>query len=72
MKDQLWYQLYQAAILELEAALLKERVDAAEAAIQERSAELPRGTEHDKERWAIADAKSALAALRRKELRASS
>jgi hypothetical protein len=69
MKDHRWYQLYEAAVFELDAAKLKGRIDAAETAIRERLAELPPGAEHDKERWIIAAAKSALEVLRRKELR---
>ena len=40
MEDQRWYPLYQAAVLELDTAKLKERIDAAEEAIREREIEL--------------------------------
>jgi hypothetical protein len=69
MKDQRWYQLYEAAILELDAARLKERIDAAEAAIRDREAVLPPGAEHDKERQMIAYVKQTLKILRRNELK---
>jgi hypothetical protein len=69
MKEQRWYQLYEAAILELDAARLKERIDAAEGAIREREAELSPGAEHEKERQTIEWAKQTLKIVRRNELK---
>jgi hypothetical protein len=65
MKDPRWYQLYEAAVLELDTATLKERIDAAQAAIREREIELQPSSAHDEERQMIADARHNLAVLRR-------
>jgi hypothetical protein len=69
MKNQRWYRLYEAAILRLEAPQLKERLDAVDAAIGERFAELQGSSEHDKELRLLAEARQALELLRRNELR---
>jgi hypothetical protein len=65
MEDQRWYPLYQAAVLELDTAKLKERIDAAEEAIREREIELLSSRDDDQERHMIADARRNLALLRR-------
>jgi hypothetical protein len=68
MKNQRWYRLYEAAILRLEAPQLKERLDAVDAAIGERFAELHGSTGNDKELRLLAEARDALDLLRRNEL----
>jgi hypothetical protein len=57
MKNQRWYRLYEAAILRLEAPQLKERLDAVDAAIRERFAELQGSTGNDKELRLLAEAR---------------
>jgi hypothetical protein len=68
MKNQRWYRLYEAAILRLEAPQLKERLDAVDAAIGERFAELQGSAGNDKELRLLAEARDALDLLRRNEL----
>ena len=64
-KSQLWYQLCAAAVIELDAKLLIERVDAAEAAIQGRLRDLQYDSDHHKERHLMEDAQRTLRFLRR-------
>lgn len=64
INDQRWYRLYEAALLRLDDPKLKERIDAIDAAIRERLAELEPGSE-DKELRLLADANVALEILRR-------
>jgi hypothetical protein len=69
MKNQRWYRLYEAVLLQLEAPRLNERMDAIDVAIRERFAELEPSSEHDKERQMLAEAKVELEILRRNELK---
>lgn len=59
-----WTQLYEAALLELDPTKLRERIDAAHAAIESRISELPyRGS---KEALALKDAQRNLRTLLRR------
>ena len=64
-KSQPWYQLYAAAVVELDPKLLTERVDATEAAIHGRLRDLQYDSDHHEERQLIEDAQRTLAFLRR-------
>jgi hypothetical protein len=64
-KSQPWYQLYSAAIVELDRKHLIERVDATEAAIHGRLRDLQYDTDHHEERQMMGDAQRALEFLRR-------
>ena len=64
-KSQPWYQLYAAAVVELDRKQLIERVDATEAAIHGRLRDLQYDSDHHEERRRIADAQRVLAFLRR-------
>ncbi len=55
-KSQPWYQLYGAAVVELDPKLLIDRVDATEAAIQGRLRDLQYDSDHHEERQLMADA----------------
>jgi hypothetical protein len=65
MHDQLWYQLYETAVLELDTKRLKERIDAALAAIDERLLVVPLSPEY----YALLDAIRTLEVLRRNEVK---
>ncbi len=73
-KDVLWRELYKAAILELDPAILHKRIEAAHAAIQQRTAEL--GNSHDgnpgEERREMVDALNNLRAIQKVESRVAS
>jgi hypothetical protein len=64
-KSQPWYQLYAAAVVELDKKVLVERVNATEAAINGRLRDLQYDSDHHEERQSIADAQRVLAFLRR-------
>ena len=64
-KSQPWYQLYAAAVVELDSKHLLERVDATEAAIHGRLRDLQYDSDHHEERQRISDAQRVLAFLRR-------
>lgn len=64
-KSQPWYQLYAAAVIELDPKQLIERVDASEAAIHGRLLDLQYDSDHHEERHLIEDAQRTLAFLRR-------
>jgi len=64
-KSQPWYQLYAAAVVELDRKQLIERVDATEAAIHGRLRDLQYDSDHHEERQRIADAQRVLGFLRR-------
>lgn len=63
--SQPWYQLYAAAVVELNPERLIERMDAAEAAIHGRLRDLQYDSDHHEERRSIVDAQRVLAFLRR-------
>ena len=64
-KSQPWYQLYAAAVVELDPKQLTECVDATEAAIQGRLRDLQCDSDHHEERHLMEDAQRILAFLRR-------
>jgi hypothetical protein len=64
-KSQPWYQLYAAAVVELDRKQLIERVDATEAAIHGRLRDLQYDSDHHEERRLIVDAQRVLGFLRR-------
>jgi hypothetical protein len=64
-KSQPWYQLYAAAVVELDPKQLTERVDATEAAIHGRLRDLRYDSDHHEERQLMEDAQHTLAFLRR-------
>jgi hypothetical protein len=64
-KSQPWYQLYAAAVVELDPKQLIERVDATEAAIHGRLRDLQYDSDHHEERRLMEDAQRTLAILRR-------
>jgi hypothetical protein len=64
-KSQRWFELYSAAVLELEPDRLIERVDAAESAIHGRLRDLQYDRDHHEERQLIGDAQHTLSFLRR-------
>jgi hypothetical protein len=64
-KSQPWYQLYAAAVVELDAKQLIERVSATEAAIHGRLRDLQYDSEHHEERRLMEDAQRTLGFLRR-------
>ena len=64
-KSQPWYQLYAAAIVELDSKKLIERMDATEAAIHGRLRDLRYDSDHHEERHLMEDALRALTLLRR-------
>ncbi len=64
-ESQPWYQLYAAAVVELDRMRLLERVDATEAAIHGRLRDLQCDSDHHEERQRISDAQRVLAFLRR-------
>ena len=64
-KSQPWYQLYAAALVELDPKQLTERADATEAAIHGRLRDLQYDSDHHEERQLIEDAQRTLAFLRR-------
>ncbi len=64
-KSQPWYQLYAAAVVELDPKQLTERVDATEAAIHGRLRDLQYDSDHHEERHLMEDAQRILAFLRR-------
>ena len=64
-KSQPWFELYSAAVLEVEPDRLIERVDAAESAIHGRLRDLQYDSDHHEERQLMADAQHSLAVLRR-------
>ena len=63
-KSQPWYQLYAAAVVELDPKQLTERVDATEAAIHGRLRDLQYDSDHHEERQLIEDAQRTLGFLR--------
>ena len=71
MTNEHWHQLYEAAVLELDAKRLKERIDAAIAAINERLKTLEPLIDHPAEHQMLTDAVQTLEALRRNELKPS-
>ncbi len=64
-KSQPWYQLYAAAIVELDCKQLVERMDATEAAIHGRLRDLQYDSDHHEERQMMVDAQRTLQFLRR-------
>jgi hypothetical protein len=64
-KSQPWYQLYAAAVVELDPKQLIERVDTTEAAIHGRLRDLQYDSDHHEERRLMEDAQRTLAFLRR-------
>jgi hypothetical protein len=64
-ESQRWYQLYAAALVELDPNNLIERVEATEAAIHGRLRDLQYDSDHHEERQLMADAQHSLAVLRR-------
>ena len=64
-KSQPWYQLYAAALVELDPKQLTERADATEAAIHGRLRDLQYDSDHHEERQLMEDAQRTLAFLRR-------
>ena len=64
-KSQPWFELYSAAVLEVESDRLIERVDAAESAIHGRLRDLQYDSDHHEERQLIGDAQRTLSFLRR-------
>jgi hypothetical protein len=64
-KSQPWYQLYAAAVVELDPKRLIERLDTTEAAIHGRLRDLQYDSDHHEERRLMEDAQRALAFLRR-------
>jgi hypothetical protein len=64
-KSQPWFELYSAAVLEVEPDRLIERVDAAESAIHGRLRDLQYDSDHHEERQLIGDAQRTLSFLRR-------
>jgi hypothetical protein len=64
-RSQAWYQLYAAAVVELDPKQLIERVDVTEAAIRGRLRDLQYDSDHHEERQLIDDAQHTLAFLRR-------
>jgi hypothetical protein len=71
MRDQRWYRMYEAVLVELHAPRLNERLDAVDLAIRERLAELEPSCETDKELRILADAEAALDVLRHRLKRRS-
>ncbi len=71
-KDYPWRKLYEAAMIELEPKKLQERIEAAQAALQQRTQELLVADDRDgsalEERLAIADAVHSLRTLQKVEL----
>ena len=71
-KDYPWRKLYEAAMIELEPKKLQERIEAAQAAPQQRTQELLVADDRDgsalEERLAIADAVHSLRTLQKVEL----
>jgi hypothetical protein len=63
-KSQPWFNLYNAALLELNPKRLTERVDAAEMAIHGRLRDLQHDSNHHEERTLIVDAERNLSFLR--------
>ena len=63
-KSQPWFNLYNAALLELNPKRLTERVDAAEMAIHGRLRDLQHDSNHHEERKLIVDAERNLSFLR--------
>jgi hypothetical protein len=63
-KSQPWFDLYNAALLELNPKRLTERVDAAELAIHGRLRDLRHDSNHYEERKLIVDAERNLSFLR--------
>jgi hypothetical protein len=59
-----WQELYHLALVEPDTAKLRQRVQAAEAVIQERLAEISDDPNHGPERRAIQDALSSLYVLK--------
>jgi FKBP-type peptidyl-prolyl cis-trans isomerase (trigger factor) len=69
--DLSWQELYRAALLEVQPEQLRQRIDAAEKAIFERSEELRQaGNQGNKEQAAMADALRALRVLAQSECQA--
>jgi hypothetical protein len=69
MNDQKWFRLYHEAVLELDAARVKGRMEAALAAIKARFLELQPAGNHANERQRLRDAQQTLEVLQRKELK---
>jgi hypothetical protein len=59
-----WQNEYEAALVELDNNILRERIDAAEAAIYRRLQQLSQDSNHQTERHVINDALASLASLR--------
>jgi hypothetical protein len=64
-KSQPWYQLYAAAIVEVDRKQLIKRADATETAIHGRLRDLQYDSDHHEERQMMGDAQRALEFLRR-------
>ena len=64
-ESQPWYQLYAAAVVELDHNRLIERLNATQAAIHGRLQDLQYDSDHDEERQLMADAQRTVAFLRR-------
>ena len=64
-ESQPWFDLFYAAVLELNPKRLTERVDAAEVAIHGRLRDLQHDSNHHEERKLIVDAERKLSFLRR-------
>jgi len=63
-ESQPWYQLYAAAVVELDPKQLIERLNATEAAIHGRLRDLQYDSDHHEERQLMADAQHTVAFLR--------
>ena len=66
-EDKSWFEVYRAAVLELDAQKLPERIVAAKQAVQLRLKEIQGNTDHHAERQQIEDALSSLPTLEREK-----
>jgi hypothetical protein len=66
-EDKSWFEVYKAAVLELDLQKLPERIVAAKEAVQVRLKEIQGDTDHHAERQHIDDALSSLRTLEREK-----
>lgn len=66
-EDKPWFELYKAAVLELDSQKLPGRIVAAKKSVQLRLIEIQGDTDHHAERQQIEDALSSLRALEREK-----
>ena len=66
-EDKSWFEVYKAAMLELDPRKLPERIVAAKEAVQLRLKEIQGDTDHHAERQQIEDALSSLRILEREK-----